>query len=72
MHELRNIPGVLSLHDLHIWQLVDGLVIASVHVGCYEDCDFATLAREVREVFHEHRIHSITIQPEFHPRGSMG
>jgi Co/Zn/Cd efflux system component len=30
--ELKRIPNVRNIHELHVWQLVDGLTIASVHV----------------------------------------
>jgi len=34
--ELSSIKGVLSIHDLHVWQLVDNLHIASLHLTLHE------------------------------------
>lgn len=72
MDGLRKIRGIISVHDLHIWQLVDGLVIASVHVDVLHGADWAGVAGKIRKVFHKHRIHSVTIQPEFHEEGFSG
>jgi zinc transporter 1 len=65
---LLSVEGILSLHDLHVWQLVDGMIIASVHVSVEEGADFTTLVNEVKRIFHEFGIHSSSIQPEFVPR----
>jgi zinc transporter 1 len=66
--ELQKIEGIISVHDLHVWHLVDGMVIGSVHVACEEGVDFPHVAAEVKKIFHSHGIHSSTIQPEFVPR----
>jgi len=66
--KLSKVEGVISIHDLHIWQLVDGMVIASVHVAVEEGVDFTHLVTEVKKIFHEFGIHSSSIQPEFVPR----
>jgi len=66
-HLLR-VEGTLSIHDFHIWQLIDGMVIASVHVGLEEGCDFGHIITEIKKVMHDYGIHSTTIQPEFVPR----
>eukprot|EP01132_Coremiostelium_polycephalum_P006169 gene6169-7683_t len=63
--KLLKIEGVLSQHDLHVWQLVDGMVIASVHVGVEEGSDFPSIASEIKRIFHHQGIHSTSIQPEF-------
>lgn len=34
---IESIPGVHSVHDLHIWQLTDSFMVASVHVHCHAD-----------------------------------
>ena len=74
IEEIRNnicrIEGVVSTHDLHVWQLVDGMLIASVHVGIQDGVEFSPLVNEVKSIFHRYGVHSITIQPEFLPRNS--
>lgn len=64
------VEGVIGLHDLHVWQLVDGMTIASVHVLCEEGSDFSHLVKDVKKVFHDKGIHSSSIQPEFVPRNN--
>jgi len=66
--QITKLPGVLNIHDFHVWQLVDGLIISSIHVACEEGCDFAHLAERVKAIFHQNGIHSTCIQPEFVPK----
>lgn len=69
--DITNLSGIISCHHLHVWQLSDTKLIASLHVQV--DFDFKgegsarymELARQVRECLHEYGIHSSTIQPEF-------
>jgi len=65
---LYKVEGIVSVHDFHVWQLVDGMIIASVHVAVEEGADFTNLVNEVKRIFHEAGIHSSAIQPEFVPR----
>ncbi|OBZ80002.1 Zinc homeostasis factor 1 [Grifola frondosa] len=61
------VDGVLSLHELHIWQLSETKIVASVHVMASRNHDFMPVAAKIRMVLHQHGIHSSTIQPEYHP-----
>lgn len=63
--DIRQLPGVLSVHELHIWQLSDVKVIASVHVLVSRSYCYMSVAGEIRKVLHSFGIHSSTIQPEF-------
>ncbi|KAH0578722.1 hypothetical protein H2248_003849 [Termitomyces sp. 'cryptogamus'] len=62
---ILGVDGVLSVHELHIWQLSESKVIASVHVLTSPNHDFMPIAVEIRKVLHHHGIHSSTIQPEY-------
>ncbi|KAM6498180.1 Cation efflux protein [Amanita muscaria] len=67
---IANIEGVLSLHDLHIWQLSESKIVASVHVRVApEKHEFMIVAAKIRGVLHHHGIHSSTIQPEYRHSG---
>lgn len=67
------IEGVLSVHDLHIWQLNENKNVASLHVMV--DCSgkqserYMHIADQIRRTLHIWGIHSSTIQPEFVPGG---
>ncbi len=63
---ILNVPGVLSLHELHVWQLSENKLVASVHVLASRDHDFMPVAVKIREAMHHLGIHSCTIQPEYH------
>jgi hypothetical protein len=76
---ILRVPGVLSLHELHIWQLSESKLVASVHILVERDRSgedgFMRIARGVRRVMHEHGVHSCTVQPEYpreHVRGTEG
>ncbi|OJJ84836.1 putative di-, tri-valent inorganic cation transporter [Aspergillus glaucus CBS 516.65] len=65
-HDLELIPGVLAIHELHIWRLNQQKVLASVHVVVSENTmpEFLKIAKTMNECFHEYGIHSVTLQPE--------
>ncbi|THH20640.1 hypothetical protein EW146_g765 [Bondarzewia mesenterica] len=63
---ILNVDGVLSVHELHIWQLSESKIIASVHVTSSRKHDFMPVAANIRRILHQHGIHSSTIQPEYH------
>lgn len=69
MDEVRahigEVAGIRDVHELHVWQLADDKLVASVHVTVDTAADFMSLAREVKQVFHSFGIHSTTVQPEF-------
>ena len=71
MEEIKNsmekIEGVFSLHDFHVWELVDQLVIASVHVQCYPNSNLTNIHQKIKKIFHRFGIHSSSIQLEFVP-----
>ena len=69
--DIEDLPGIISCHHLHVWQLSDTKLIASLHVQVgfnFKDegsARYMELARAIRECLHEYGIHSSTIQPEF-------
>jgi zinc transporter 1 len=70
-HDLESIPGVQSVHELHVWRLDQKKSIASAHI-VVSDPDIASFMRKAktfRECLHAYGIHSATLQPEL-PGGS--
>ena len=69
--DIEELPGILSCHHVHVWQLSDTKLVASLHVQVEFDfkgegsARYMELARAVRHCLHEYGIHSSTIQPEF-------
>lgn len=64
---IRDVDGVQDVHELHIWQLSENKVVASVHILASRKHDFMDVAADVRRTLHDRGIHSMTIQPEYHP-----
>ena len=69
--DIESLDRVIEAHHVHVWQLSDTKLVASLHVKV--DCDvegsgsasYMHLAREIRRCLHGFGIHSSTIQPEF-------
>ncbi|NWH40420.1 ZNT10 protein, partial [Chloropsis hardwickii] len=63
--QIAHVPGVSSLHEVHVWELASGRNIATLHVKCQTSSDYQDAAYKIRKVFHEAGVHSVTIQPEY-------
>ncbi|KAI8830740.1 zinc/cadmium resistance protein [Chytriomyces cf. hyalinus JEL632] len=68
--EILALPGVLDIHELHVWGLSDNKTVASVHVRCLDpssnpDQSYMQIAANVKRLLHGYGIHSTTVQPEF-------
>ncbi|KAF9974623.1 hypothetical protein BGZ73_001921 [Actinomortierella ambigua] len=63
--QIKNIPDVISVHDLHIWQLTSVKLVASLHVVVTNQAVFERISRQVKKIMHAAGVHSTTIQPEF-------
>lgn len=62
LNTLQNIPGVISVHDLHIWSLSSRKVALSVHLVANDTHDVAEPAHKILE--NTHGIRHMTIQIE--------
>ncbi|KAJ5887084.1 hypothetical protein N7504_011131 [Penicillium tannophilum] len=71
--DIEGLPGITGSHHLHVWQLSDTKVVASIHIQVDTEIKgegserYMRLARQVRRCLHAYGIHSSTIQPEFAP-----
>lgn len=71
--DIERLPGVIGSHHLHVWQLSDTKIVASIHIQVDTEIKgegserYMHLARQVRKCLHAYGIHSSTIQPEFAP-----
>ncbi|MFO0622355.1 MAG: cation diffusion facilitator family transporter [Polyangia bacterium] len=45
---LSQVPGVLTVHDLHVWALTSGMNAASLHAVLADGADFDTVGRALR------------------------
>jgi zinc transporter 1 len=71
-HDLEAIPGVLSVHELHVWRLDQKKSVASAHIVVSEPdiASFMSKAKIFAQCLHAYGIHSATLQPEL--AGSSG
>lgn len=81
--DILSVKGVVSVHELHIWQLSDVKMIASLHIQVAFDPEeeagrgsgggkYMKLAGEIRKCLHAYGIHSSTIQPEYIKADGLG
>ncbi|EGV61112.1 Zinc resistance conferring protein [Yamadazyma tenuis] len=79
IREITKMIPVKSVHDFHVWNLNEDILIASLHLQLDETLDspdfekakFVDIVREVREILHKFDIHNVTIQPEFTGDGDI-
>ena len=64
-HELAKLPGIVSVHDLHIWTLSSGHVALSCHVIIETPASWPETLKQLNTQLHEkYNINHSTIQPE--------
>ena len=63
-NEIKNTPHIVSYHDLKIWQVTNDKNIATIHIVC-EQPHYLKIIDSIKFIFHNHNIHTSTIQPEF-------
>ncbi len=69
--DIQELPGIISCHHVHIWQLSDTQIVASMHIQVEFPISeagggkYMELAKAIRRCLHGYGIHSATIQPEF-------
>lgn len=71
--DINSIRGIVGSHHLHVWQLSDTKLVASIHIQVGSEIkdegsdSYMEIAKEIRRCLHAYGIHSSTIQPEFAP-----
>ncbi|CAL5867224.1 uncharacterized protein PFLUO_LOCUS1439 [Penicillium psychrofluorescens] len=75
--DIERLPGIIGSHHLHVWQLSDTKIVASIHIQVDTEIKgegserYMRLAQQVRRCLHAYGIHSSTIQPEFAPESDV-
>ncbi|XP_066883887.1 calcium/manganese antiporter SLC30A10 isoform X4 [Kogia breviceps] len=64
MSKLSAVPGISSVHEVHIWELISGKIIATLHIKYQQDGGDQDASIKIREIFHNMGIHNVTIQFE--------
>ncbi|XP_075060374.1 calcium/manganese antiporter SLC30A10 [Mixophyes fleayi] len=63
--KLTLVPGVKSIHEIHVWELASGKNIATLHVKFQSLTDYDAANRSIRKIFHAEGVHAVTLQAEF-------
>ena len=64
-HDLAVLPGVLRVHDLHVWTLSSGTLALSAHLEVQNLADWPALLACARQTLESrHGIRHVTLQPE--------
>lgn len=65
VHErLASLPGVSSVHDLHVWTLTSGVIAMSGHLVVREAAEHQRVLEEAQERLRGLGIHHVTVQME--------
>jgi cobalt-zinc-cadmium efflux system protein len=65
---IKSTPGVVAVHDLHVWQISDDFDALSAHIVIARGRHGTDMCREVAERLKTvHRLEHVTIQPEPEP-----
>lgn len=66
---IRDLPGVASVHDLHVWAIASGKISLTVHVmGATASPEWPALLHSIRSLLAERMdIHHVTVQLEQTP-----
>eukprot|EP00475_Leptophrys_vorax_P010518 TRINITY_DN17098_c0_g1_i2.p1 TRINITY_DN17098_c0_g1~~TRINITY_DN17098_c0_g1_i2.p1 ORF type:complete len:369 (-),score=92.33 TRINITY_DN17098_c0_g1_i2:73-1179(-) len=62
--ELLKIPGVVGIHEFHLWQLSSKIMVSSMHAVIVREQDTLKVLDDVKLKMHTLGVHSSTIQPE--------
>ncbi len=62
--EIRNIEGVIDVHDFHIWSITHGNVVLTAHVVVSDVSICNEILRKVEEIAKKHGINHTTVQIE--------
>ena len=62
--DLASVPGVVDVHDLHVWTLTSEMEVASAHMMVTSGTDAHAVLDRARELLLEHDIAHATIQVE--------
>ncbi|XP_026795277.3 zinc transporter 10 isoform X1 [Pangasianodon hypophthalmus] len=70
LQDVCSLPGVLSVHDAHLWELTKGRYVSSLHVRVSTELHSSLsgikmLHQQIRDLLHHVGIHSVTVQLEF-------
>jgi cobalt-zinc-cadmium efflux system protein len=70
-HDLRTLPGVADVHDLHLWNLTSGMNVATAHLVTADDDAAHRVLDAARDVLRDrHGVAHATLQVE--PRSHTG
>ncbi len=62
--DLESVPGVVDVHDLHVWTLTSEMEVASAHMMVTPGTDAHAVLDRARELLLEHDIAHATVQVE--------
>lgn len=65
--DLRATPGVLAVHDLHVWEMTPGYPALIGHIEIQQMQDWPEIMERIQKMLIEsHGIDHVTLQPEIH------
>ena len=64
-NDLKNIPGVLAVHDLHVWEMTPSFPALIGHIEIEQMSEWPEIMARINEMLlNKHGIDHVTLQPE--------
>jgi len=64
--ELRGVPGVIDIHEFHLWSLNTSTILCTVHIVMQTESavEVNNTVDRIKKLLHRNNVHSSTIQTE--------
>lgn len=59
-------PGIVNVHEFHIWQLVGDKIITTIHIIFLDEMAYRNTMPQMPKFFDKMGLTNVTIQPEFY------
>ena len=59
-----SVVGVMGVHDFHVWSVSSHAAVGSLHITVADGTRLGPLMDEVKNMLHQHGVHSSTVQVE--------
>lgn len=64
LDDVRNIEGVLGVHDIHVWNLTNTDIVGTFHLQVSAEADKSSIRNRASHIFHEAGVQDLTIEVE--------
>ena len=71
LEEIKNVEGVIDIHDFHAWILSTDYYIATAHITTDKLENIPVVTKKVHDILHDHGFNHVTVQVEIEKCGEQ-